>query len=150
MAEVISLVSGIVSLLDFGCKVISGTRSIRDSVHGTAPDIHQLELILKSIHNSHEAYRTHVLNSKRKLPGDDNTLAMLQASEELQKELSEVISKLQISNLAGFKTLESWRVSVRRLRKDKYLGTLRDRLLELDRHVSVKFDQEMQAYVPLE
>lgn len=150
MAEVISMVSSVITLLDFGCKVVSGTRSVRDSAHGTAPDVHELELILKDIHDSHEAYRAHILASNRKFPQDDNTLAMIKASEELQKDLSDVIAKLQISNLATSKTLESWRVSVRRVRKDKYLGVLRDRLLELDRHVSKKFDQEMQAYVHIE
>ena len=144
MAEVISLVSGIITLLDFGCKVVSGTRSVRDSAHGTAPDVHELELVLKDIHDSHQAYEAHILASKKKLPADDNTLAMIRASELLQEDLSGVIEKLQVSK-ATSRTLESWRVTVRRLRKDKYLGSLRDRLLELDRHISRKFELEMQA-----
>lgn len=77
-------------------------------------------------------------------------LAMLQASEELRTELSDVITRLQISNAAGSRNLESWHVSVRRLRKDKYLRALRDRLLDLDRDISVNFEQEVQTYEPLE
>lgn len=144
MAEIISLVTNVLTLLDFGCKVVSGTRSLRDSRHGIAPDVHELDLIIKHIQDSHQAYRTSISISKKKISDDDNTLAIIKECEELRKELSRVIEKLRMSDTAFSKTLETWRLSIRKIRKDKYLGTLRDRLLELDRLVRSKIEQEMQ------
>lgn len=149
MAEAISLVSGILTLVDFGCKVISGTSSVLESRHGTAPDIHELDLILKAIQESHRPYREHVesLARKRLLPEHRNMLAMLQECEELHRELSKVISTLQVSDKAFSRTLASWRIVIRKMRKSEYIGNLRVRLLELDRYVSKRIEEEMQEYV---
>lgn len=149
MAEAIGLVSGILALVEFGCKVISGTSSVLESRHGTAPDIHELDLILQAIQESHKPYREYVLSLSRKrlLPEHKNTLAMLQECEEIHGELSKVISTLQVSDKAFSRTLASWRVVIRRMRKNEQIGNLRVRLLELDRYVSKRIEQEMQEYV---
>ena len=149
MAEVIGLVSGILTLIDFGCKVISGTRSVRETLHGTAPNVHELDLLMVHIKNSHQAYLQHLSAGKKKLGPDDSTHEIMQASERLQTELSEVISKLKIPEKAHSRTLESWRVGIRLVFKEKYLGNLRQRLLELNHLVSNKIAQEMQGYVPM-
>lgn len=147
MAEAISLVSGILTLIDFGCKVVSGTSSVLESRHGTAPDVHELNLILKEIEMSHRRYREHLKISDLKLPEDDNTLAILAECDQLRQELSKVIATLRIPDEPFSRTLASWQVAVRKLRKSDFLGNLRVRLLELDRYVSRKIELEMSKYV---
>lgn len=69
MVEVVSLISAVLTLLDFGCKVVSGTRSVRDSLHGSAPDVHELSLILRQVETSHQTYMS---TGKKSMHDDKN------------------------------------------------------------------------------
>ena len=69
MAEVaaLGLVTNIITFIDFGLKLISGVRSVRE---GATPEIHELDLIVADVRSSNTQV-TNLKNSGAKLSNDE-------------------------------------------------------------------------------
>lgn len=73
MAEpitIISLVSSIITLIDFDLKVVSGTHNVRGSLHGTTAELHELDLIVEEVRRSNELTKKQH-SSGQKLSNDE-------------------------------------------------------------------------------
>jgi len=57
MAEslaLLGLASNILSFIEFGHRVVKETQCVRDSLHGTTVEAHELELIVEDVEKSNE------------------------------------------------------------------------------------------------
>jgi hypothetical protein len=147
MAEslaIIGLASNIVSFIDFGLKLASGTRMILESIHGTTPEIRELELVVRNVE------RLNVEIIQQKVPGQtfssDEQLILDMAGEcdRLAGDIRKVMEKLIVRNGARSKTLESGRVAFQVMRKHGEIDRLRNRLESLDEKLRMNITHVLQ------
>ena len=149
MAEalaIIGLVSNIISFIDYGIKLVSGSRLARDSLHGTTTEIHELELIVEDV----QRLNAEVLRQKssRELSKDElHILDMVTECDRLANELRGVVNKLKMRDGVLSKTLESGRVAMRGLWKKREIEDLRRRLTDLDYRIRNSVRDALQGLV---
>ncbi|KPM39267.1 hypothetical protein AK830_g7298 [Neonectria ditissima] len=137
MAEafaIIGLASSIVAFVDFGLKLVSATKSARDSVHDTLPEVHEIEIILEDVRNSN-IKAIQGLAGLQLSQGERHIMAMATDCERLAGELGDMVQKLKIRDDARFRTIESSRVAFRVLRRGKDIDDLRRRIEKLDARI---------------
>ncbi|KAF2795555.1 hypothetical protein K505DRAFT_416360 [Melanomma pulvis-pyrius CBS 109.77] len=141
---IISLASSIITFIDFGLKVISGTKNVRDSLHGTTAEVHELDIVMEDIQRSNNLAKKQQ-SSGQKLSSDEvRILEMVGECELLVAELRTAINQLRIRTGARSKTLESARVFTRSLLKQGDLQNLRSRLDKLDERIRRNLEYAMQ------
>ncbi|KAF7444225.1 hypothetical protein A1F94_005066 [Pyrenophora tritici-repentis] len=128
------LVSNIISFIDFGLKIASGARNVRDSLHGTSADLHELELIVADVRTYNNQVKDQRHADHQLSNHERDILAMVKECDELTVELQKVIAKFKVRN-GRSKTLESGRIAFRTLRNQRYIDDLRARLDGLDRRI---------------
>lgn len=138
MAEtlaIIGLASNIISFVDFSLKLFSGIEIVRDSLHGTTADIHELDLIVEDVQRLNER----VIGQKsagQTLSKDElRILAIANECENVATEIRNVIKDLRVRDEARSKTLESGRVVIQLLWKRGDIERLRHRLEDLDQRI---------------
>ena len=137
MAEalaIVGLVSNIISFIGFGLKVASGARNVRDSLHGTTADLHELQLIVADVRKFNNQVRQQRSSGHRLSKHEINILAMVKECDNVAHELQQAIEKLKVRSWRS-KTLESGRIAFQTIRKQKYIDALRTRLDSLDQRV---------------
>lgn len=132
---IIGLASNIISFIDFGFKLFEGIGIVRDSLHGTTPDIRELDLIVEDIQRRNAV----VIGQKsagQTLSKDElHILAMANECENVATEIRKVIKDLRVRDEARSKTLESGRVVIQSLWKRGDIERLRVRLEGLDQRI---------------
>ncbi|RYP08545.1 hypothetical protein DL765_008750 [Monosporascus sp. GIB2] len=143
---IISLVSSIITFVDFGFKVVSGTKNVRDSLHGTTAEVRELDLILEEVRCSNDLAKRQQQSSGQKLSNDElRVLAMVAECEKLVGELRKAINTLKIRAGARSKTLESARVFTQSFLKQGDIQSLRSRLDALDRRIRKSIEDALQT-----
>ncbi|KAI1750161.1 hypothetical protein F4782DRAFT_255602 [Xylaria castorea] len=143
-ATIIGLVSGIISFVDFGLKVASGTKKVRDSLHGTTAEIRELDVIIDDVRRSNALIKKQQL-SREELSHDERSLLMMVVEcEKLVGELRTAISTLKRRDGARSRTLESARVVVQGLWKQDEIQALRSRLDNLDERIRRNIENILQ------
>ena len=127
MAEalaIVGLASNIISFVDFGFKVASEARNVRDSLHGTTAEVRELELIVDEV------------SRYRRLTNDEERiLEMAGQCERVANDLRKAIKKLHMRK-GRSKTLESSRVVFQGWWKQKdHIAVLLRRLDSLDQRL---------------
>ena len=84
---IIGLISGIIAFVDHGFKVVSGTKNVRDSVHGTTAEVRELDLILEEVRSSNNLARQQHSSGEKLSSGESNILAMVEQCEKLASAL---------------------------------------------------------------
>lgn len=138
MAEtlaIIGLASNIISFIDFGLKLFSGIGIVRDSLHGTTPEIRELDLIVEDV----QRLNAGVIGQKstgQTLSKDELRIsATANECENVATEIRKVIKDLRVRQDARSKTLESGRVVIQGLWKRGDIERLRGRLESLDQRI---------------
>lgn len=138
MAEtlgIIGLASNIISFIEFGLKLFSGIGNVRDSLHGTTPEIRELDLIVEDV----QRLNAGVIGQKsagQTLSKDELRIsAMANECENVATEIRKVIKDLRVRQGARSKTLESGRVVIQGLLKRGDIERLRGRLESLDQRI---------------
>ncbi|PHH91795.1 hypothetical protein CDD83_10291 [Cordyceps sp. RAO-2017] len=138
MAEalaIVGLASSIIAFIEFGIKIVSTTKSIRDSLSDTTSDLHELELIVENV----QKLNNKVLLDKRggrKLSQHEVHISKMAAECDLVAEkLLDVLKHLKVRDGARSRTLESSRIAIQALWKRNDVEDLRRRLTELDRRI---------------
>jgi len=137
MAEalaIVGLVSNIISFIDFGLKVASGARNVRDSLHGTTADLHELQLIMADVPKYNNQVRKQSSLGHRLSKHEIDILAMVKECDEVAHKLQQAIEKLKVRSWRS-KTLESGRIAFQTIRKQKYIDALCARLDRLDQRI---------------
>jgi len=107
---IIGLVSSIITLVDFGLKAVSGTKNVRDSLHGTTAEVRELDLIVEEVRLSNDLVKKQQSSGQKLSNGELHILAMVAECDQLVGELRKTINTLKIRATARSKTLESARV----------------------------------------
>ncbi|KAF2849617.1 hypothetical protein T440DRAFT_499542 [Plenodomus tracheiphilus IPT5] len=146
MAEALAmlgLASNIISFIDFGLKVSSGAKTIRDSLHGTTNETRELELILEDV----KSYGKKISDQKDsgvKLSSSELLiLAMVKECKRLAADLEHAIKALRIRE-GRSNILEVGRVAFQTVWKQKDIDALRTRLENLDRRLRSSVENILQ------
>ncbi|KAH5096643.1 hypothetical protein HBI56_137370 [Parastagonospora nodorum] len=133
--SILGLVAGIITFVDFGYKVISGSKSARDSIQGRTPDVARLNKIVQEIRLMNAALVSQISGQRKPSPLEKHVIEMVQESEKLNLQLHKEIEKLTMRSETRFKHLESGRVALQSIRSHKSLQSLGKELLVLDHRV---------------
>ena len=149
MAEalaIIGLVSNIISLIDIGLKIASGTRDVRHSLHGTTADIHELDLVAADVQRYNDQVKQQKASGQNLSDHEQQILAMVGECDTLVIELRKAIKTLKIRD-GRSKTLESGRVAFQTLWKQKEIDGLRGWLDSLDQRIRCNVEHIIRRYV---
>lgn len=138
MADPISLlglVAGIVTFVDFGLKIISGSKSVRSSLDGMIPDTSELERSIKHVQTLHNSVKAERIAGQQLSEGEAEVVAMVQESEKLYARIKCSLDKLKVRATARSKTLEAGRVTLRSLWNHSELLEMAKRLTLLDQRI---------------
>ncbi|KAH5265392.1 hypothetical protein HBI70_141900 [Parastagonospora nodorum] len=139
--SILGLVAGIITFVDFGYKVISGSKSARDSIQGRTPDVARLNKIVQEIRLMNAALVSQISGQRKPSPLEKHVIEMVQESEKLNLQLHKEIEKLTMRSETRFKHLESGRVALQSIRKllvlDHRVRSGIQMVLELNHHDSV-------------
>ncbi|KAF2967776.1 hypothetical protein GQX73_g5820 [Xylaria multiplex] len=141
---IISLISGIITLVDFGLKVVSGAKSIRDSSYGTTAEVNEVDEIVKEVERCNELVKKQRLAGQNLLDDEKCILAMVTECDSLVGELRKAVNILKIRPEALSKTLESVRVIAQSLYKRDEIQSLRSKLENLARRIQSNVERLMQ------
>ena len=119
--SILGLVAGIITFVDFGYKVISGSKSARDSIQGRTPDVARLNKIVQEIRLMNAALVSQISGQRKPSPLEKHVIEMVQESEKLNLQLHKEIEKLTMRSETRFKHLESGRVALQSIRSHKSL-----------------------------
>lgn len=140
---IVSLAAGIVGLVDFGLKVVTGVKNVQDSAHGTLPEINEPDLIIEDVRRSNAAAKE---RSREKLSTDEmHILKLVAECEKLVAELRKVVTTLKFRPDAPLKMLENIRVVARSRLTQSDIQALRFRLDSLDERIRRHIANALQA-----
>ncbi|KAI0555886.1 hypothetical protein F4679DRAFT_578007 [Xylaria curta] len=143
-ATIIGLVSGIISFVDFGLKIASGIKNVRESLHGTTAEIRELDMIVDDVRRSNTLVKKQQLSHKELSHEERSFLMMVEECEKLVGEIRKAINTLKIRDGARSKTLENARVVVQSLLKQDEIQALQSRLNNLDERIRRNIEKILQ------
>ena len=144
--SVVGLISSVITFIDFGLKVISEGKKLRDSASkGTSDEISELDHYIKNIQKWHEKVKQQQLPGLQLSESEKRILGMVQDCEKLVHELQEVIEPLKIQDGARSRTLETARIIFQRGWKHGDIQNMRTRLHTLDEQIRSHVEHIMQA-----
>jgi hypothetical protein len=132
---VIGLVAGVVTFVDFGFKVVSSSRGVRNSLSGTTAEVGELDLIIEDIRASHDRIKSGTKGDQKLSDDENRILLMVKESESLYEQLRHTISKLEVRGDVRSKALETVRVAFQSMWKQSDLDVLANRLNRLDQRI---------------
>jgi hypothetical protein len=148
MAEalaVIGLASNILSFVDFGMKLASVSKDIRDSSHGMTAEVKQLADIAASLESWVDKVKKSRL-SRANLSNDElNMLKVAEDCERLVPQIQEKLTKMRTREDATWKAFESLRVATRTLLGGWELKDMGVKLADLDQRFKEHFTQALRS-----
>ena len=145
MAEIIGLVSSIITFVDFGFKIVSGAKDVRDSVQGTMGEVCELDLIVTDVQHWNDLVKKQRTPGQKRSNDELHVLEMVDECEVLVGKLRSLISTLKVRVDARSKTLEGARVFTKSFLKQAEIKSLRSRLDDIapriENHVVNVMDQ---------
>jgi hypothetical protein len=138
MAEglaIIGLASNIVSFIDFGTKVVSANKAIRDSAHGTLPEVRQLDLIVEDIRYSNIQCHQQLSNTLKLSKEEKNMLAMTGECDRLVTDMQRKLDRLKIREGPIWKVGERLRILLAATMGGSDIEALRRQLESLDERI---------------
>ncbi|KAH8759553.1 hypothetical protein F5882DRAFT_479407 [Hyaloscypha sp. PMI_1271] len=132
---IIGLVSSIITLVDFGLKVVSGTKNVRDSLHGTTAEVRELDLIVEEVRLSNDLVKKQQ-SSGQKLSNDD-------LDERIRRNIENAMQKEQNSSvMAKLAEIEASHKKMD-IQDGSTLNLIREDILHLTRQT--QHNSEMRA-----
>ncbi|KAI4916207.1 hypothetical protein J4E85_010295 [Alternaria conjuncta] len=147
MAEafaIIGLVSNILSFIDFGIKLASETRNVRDSLHGTTAEVRELEIIVEDVERYHEKVQKLQSLGQELSAHEKSIMGMVKYCRNIAEDLHKIIERLHVRQ-GRSKTLESSRVLFQGFRKQRDIDALRARLDALDKRIRVNVEHIIRS-----
>ncbi|KAI1289031.1 hypothetical protein F5Y03DRAFT_378532 [Xylaria venustula] len=145
---IIGLVSGIITFVEFGLKITSGAKNIRNSLHGTTPDVTSLNQNLSKIIRDLQLWND--LLKERKSRGvelsynESSMEEMIAQCEKLHKHVQKAIQTLKMRAEARSRTVESMRVATRTFLKADKIRALEFQLNNLAERIRRSIENEMR------
>lgn len=147
MAEpfaIVGLAASIFTFVDFGSKVISLAKSIRET-HRAIPEAEELKLIVQHYRSLSSALRGSPTLS-RLSEDEQQVLEMADKGDQLATELSDILQTLKVRDTAWSRTIDEGRVAFQTMRKKKTIDALQVRLESLDRSLREAVNRALQQH----
>ncbi|CAI6338167.1 unnamed protein product [Periconia digitata] len=142
--SVIGLVSGIITFIDFGYKVISGARNVRSASHGFTADVHELNMIVEDVQKFNKIVKEQGKSGQQLSKDERSMLEMVTECDNLVFKIRDIVKTLRKREEARSKTLESARVFTRSFFKQGELQALQTRLEKLDSRIRINTANALQ------
>lgn len=97
--SVIGLVSGIITFVDFGFKVVSRANQIRESGKGTIQEVDELNTIVQDVRRLNIKVKDQIPSGQKPSDDEECILKMVDDCETLCDQLHTIVSKLAVRNL---------------------------------------------------
>jgi hypothetical protein len=133
--SILGLLAGIITFVEFGYNVISGTRSVRGSKHGMTPETEELDKIVVRVQRYNDDIMAQLVGRRTLTDDEKYIVAMVRESETLEKLLRKAIAKLKVRDGTRSKVIESSRVAFHSLLISKELQDLGKRFTALDQRI---------------
>lgn len=144
--SVLGLVVGIVTFVDLGLKIISGSRSIRRSLDGMAPETSELERSIKHVQALNDSIMAQRIPGQQLSDVKTEVITMVQESKKLHTRIQGSVNKLKVRTGARSKTFEAGRVTLRSLWNHNELLELGKRLAILDQRIRTSIQTILEMY----
>jgi len=139
MAEpltIIGLASNIISFVDFGFKLVSEAKNVRDSLHGTTPEINELEQTLARVQRLSAQLQSEAVTGPQQLSQDEkDILGTVNECNALAKDIAKRTKNLKVRDNARFKLLEYGKVALSEIFHTKEIEDLRRRLDKVEQRL---------------
>ena len=142
--EVVGLASNIISFIDFGFKLVTVTREVRGSKHGTTAEVNELEHLMDKVELSNARVRNMRLSGDRLSKEEMILSELVKDCAMLAEEMKKIMARLKYSS-TSWKTYENWRVAFQTLSKRRELEHLRLRFEALDTMIRTCFTDILQS-----
>jgi hypothetical protein len=150
VAEVaaLGLAANIITFIDFGFRVVSQARNVRDSFHGTTAEARELDLILQDVEKLNEAVLNHQNTRKKLTQDEERLLEMARECKKLATQLRESLNPLKMRD-GRSKSMESMRVVISSFLHERSIMSLQKRPETLETRVRSNLASALQGYVPI-
>jgi len=139
MAEpltIIGLASNIISFVDFGFKLVSGAKNVRDSLHGTTPEINELEQTLARVQRLSAQLQSEAVTEPQQLSQyEKDILGTVNECNALAKDIAKRTKNLKVRDNARFKLWEYGKVALSEIFDTKEIEDLRRRLDKVEQRL---------------
>jgi hypothetical protein len=132
---ILGLVASVITFVDFGYKVISGSNSVRSSVKGMTVDVTRLDDVVEEIRRLNNSVTAQLAGRSKLTKLEEHVLDMVREAELVNTRLRREIKKLTMRTDPRFKHLESGRVAIQSLWSHKDLQILGKELVLLDQRI---------------
>jgi hypothetical protein len=114
------IAASILQFADVGYRICSGAKEVYESADGAKRETAELKLLVRDIQSQNDR-----LANSTSLTEDEKDLhALATKSLELAQKLEKILTKLTVRDGARFRALESTRVSIEAMRKNKDIASL--------------------------
>jgi hypothetical protein len=144
---ILGLSSNIISFIQFGFTVVSASKAVRDSVHGTTPEVHDLKSIVEDVQELIERVDAERKAGRALTKEERHIVEMAKECEMLVKQLQHAIDKLKIRDGASSRWLESTKIVVKGMWKRGEIDELKVRLETLVGRLRHSLSEVLQRLV---
>lgn len=141
---IIGLVSGIITFVDFGYKVVNGAKQLRDSGQGATQEIAELNSVVGNIRTFNKLVKDQIPTNQKLSDDEQRTTRMVDDCEILCGQLSALMSKLTIRNSS---LLGSMLIASKSVLKKGEIQDLKRRLESLSQQIGITLQHALQEYV---
>lgn len=154
MAEafaIIGLAANVAQFLEYGLRVVAVGKEAYDSKQGTTKAIREIEFVVEDIQSqSADILQEGSAWQLATTRANSDELAIQKYAKQcvdISKELTDLLRKLTVRDEAQFRALESGRVALRVLRKQKEVHSLKITLEELDKKLRERLARLLNGFV---
>lgn len=138
---IIGLVSGIVTFVDFGFKIVNGAKQMRDSGKGTTQELAELNSIVGNIRTFNKLVKDQIPMGQTLSDDEQRISHMVNDCEILCAQLNMLMSKLTARNSSFF---ESVLVASKSVFKKGEIQDLKRRLESLSQQIGTTLQHALQ------
>ncbi|KAJ4316273.1 hypothetical protein N0V94_005552 [Neodidymelliopsis sp. IMI 364377] len=143
--SIVGLLSGAITFVEFGYKLVSGTKNIRESLNGRAQEMDELELRLEEVNRFYNSINAQIAAGQTTSNSDAHMTKLVKECETICRELRRLMDKLVVRKKTTSKTWESSRVAFRALLNRKEIENLTKRLESLDQLVHRNIERNLNV-----
>jgi hypothetical protein len=141
------LTSSIITFIEFGVKLVSAVKALRNSPQDTIPEVEEFDLIINNVKSLNAKILRANPNGRKLSKHEQDIVSMATTCDDLATELSSILQSLRIRDGAWSRTVERTRVVVTAFRKKDGIGSLLFRLERLDTRLRENVNRIMQDQI---
>ncbi|KAI0521935.1 hypothetical protein F5B22DRAFT_643516 [Xylaria bambusicola] len=151
MAEIVGLISSIITFVEFGFKIVSIAKDVRGSAQGTTAEVRELDLVIAGVQHWNDLVKEQHVSGQLLSKDELYILEMVDNCEQLVGKLRGLINTLKARADARSQTLESVRISTQSFLKQAQIKYLRSQLdtmaAHIQRHVANAIDEKRYSSI---